>query len=271
MSELKVVKNTDNSPRTILSLSTQFAKLGVARGIVLLVHASLSSLGWVCGGPVAVILALENVLGSEGTLVMPTHSGDLSDPAGWQNPPVPKSWWQIIRETMPPYDPDFTPTRGMGIIPETFRKQTGVARSDHPQVSFASWGKYAHQITQEHSLDFGFGEQSPLARLYDLDGWVLLLGVGYDRNTSFHLAEYRASYPGRTVVENGAPLLIDGTRKWVKLRNVREDVSDFTAIGEEFEHQTRWALHGHVGNSQARLMPLRALVDFAVEWMEKNR
>jgi aminoglycoside 3-N-acetyltransferase len=271
MSELNIVENTFDSPRTIQSLSLELSKLGVKQGMVLLVHASLSSLGWVCGGSVSVILALETVIGAEGTLVIPAHSGDLSDPAGWRDPPVPEAWWDIIRETMPPYDLDLTPTRGMGAIPEAFRKQSGVIRSDHPQASFAAWGKHARQITQGHSLDFGLGERSPLARLYDMDGWVLLLGVEHDRNTSLHLAEYRTTHPGRTIVENGAPLVVDGVRKWVRLRDIREDASDFTAIGEGFERQTKKVRCKQVGNAQAKLMPQRALVDYAVSWMEKHR
>src|SRR5437764_7920952 len=118
-----------DSPATVPSLAADFAALGVQPGMVLVVHSSLKSLGFVNGGPVAVILALEQVLGSDGTLVMPTHTADNSEPANWKNPPVPESWWQTIRETMPAYEAALTPTFKMGIIPETFRKQTGVLRS----------------------------------------------------------------------------------------------------------------------------------------------
>src|SRR5258706_3696221 len=124
---------------------------------------------------------------------MPTFPAENSEPANWNHPPVPEEWWQQIRATMPAYDPTFTPTFHMGIIPETFRKQTDVVRSSNPDASFAAWGKYARQITENHALCPLFGEQSPLARVYDLEGWVLLLGVGHNKNSSLHLAEGRAN------------------------------------------------------------------------------
>ena len=271
MGERSAIERTPGAPATIESLVRDFAALGVERGMVLLLHSSLSSLGWVCGGPVAVILALEEALGRDGTLVMPTHSGDLSDPANWQNPPVPEAWKDIIRETMPPYDPDLTPTRRMGAIPETFRKQRGVLRSGHPQVSFAAWGAAATRVTEEHALDSGLGEGSPLARVYDAEGWVLLLGVGHDSNTSLHLSEYRVSNPGQPVISTRAPMVVDGRRQWVVIEDIDLDPSDFGKIGESFGRATGLVRRGRIANAEAMLMPQRALVDYAVKWMEKNR
>lgn len=98
MSEADTVDSVKARPNTVSSLCEEFVELGVERGMVLLVHSSLSALGWVCGGAVAVVRALERVLGEEGTLVMPTHSGDLSDPSEWRHPAVPKVWWQMIRD-----------------------------------------------------------------------------------------------------------------------------------------------------------------------------
>lgn len=268
--EEQVVKNSKNLV-TVESLAADLTNLGVRPGMTLLVHSSLSKLGWVCGGSVAVILALQQALGTEGTLVMPTHSGDFSDPSAWENPPVPEDWWQTIYATMPAYRPDLTPSRMMGAIPETFRKMDGVLRSDHPQYSFAAIGPHAEKITSGHILEQGFGEGSPLARIYDLDGWVLLLGVDHSNNTSLHLAEFRANFPGKKTAKNGSPVFVNGTRQWVAFEDVDYDEEDFSKLGEDFAKENGLEIRGLVGQGETRLMSQRALVDYGVEWLERNR
>lgn len=272
MSESEVINQTSQGPITIEDLKRDLAALGVKPGMALMVHSSLSSIGWVSGGPVAVIQALEAVLGPQGTLVMPTHSGDLSDPGEWSNPPVPEDWQETIRLTMPAYDPGLTPTRGVGRIPETFRNQTGVLRSSHPIVSCAAWGKLAAEITGDHELEFGLGENSPIGKLYENQGWILLIGVGHETNTSLHLAEYRARYPGKREIEQGAPILVDGKRRWVIFREIEEHSEvDFEAIGAAYQKEAGTILNGKIGQAETQLIPQRELIDFAVHWMESNR
>jgi len=271
MGEADAVRRAGELPATVDTLRADLVELGLRPGMTVLVHSSLSSLGWVSGGPVAAIMALEQALGDEGTLVMPTHSGDLSDPAFWQNPAVPDAWWAVIRDTMPAYDPALTPTRRMGAIPETFRRQAGVRRSAHPQVSFCAYGRHAEEVTAHHALDYGLGEGSPLARVYDLDGYVLLLGVGHEYNTSIHLAEYRAQFPGRREKVSGAPVVVDGERRWQEIRDLDINSDDFERIGQDLDRGTDVVSIGRVAQAESRLMRQRPLVDYAVRWMETHR
>lgn len=256
------------SPITRQRLAHDLLQLGVRPGMTVLVHSSLSALGWVCGGAPAVVSALMEVVTADGTLVMPTHTGNYSDPANWSNPPVPQPWWQIIYEAMPAFDPATTPSYRMGVIAENFRTSPGTMRSNHPQVSFAAWGRHAQEITARHSLAYGLGEQSPLARIYDLAGWVLLLGVGYVNNTSFHLAEYRS--PGSEEVMLGAPIMEDGKRIWKRFADIAIDADIFPQIGACFEAQGH-VQRGPVGIADCRFFSQPAAIDFAVDWYNQRR
>lgn len=258
-------------PVTVDSLVSDLTSLGVRPGMVLLVHTSLSALGWVCGGAQAVVLALEQALGHEGTLVMPAHSGGLSEPSYWRAPPVPESWFEVIRSTMPPFDAAMTPTRRMGVVAECFRTQPGTVRSSHPQSSFAARGPHASRVVDGHSLSYSMGEGSPLARVYELDGRVLLLGVSHANNTSLHLGEFRADPPGRRPVEQGAPVVADGVRRWIRFQDLDWDSDDFEELGRAFAQETGLEQQGAAGAGRALLMSQRAVVDFASRWISAHR
>jgi aminoglycoside 3-N-acetyltransferase len=272
MKEGDVVKKTPGGPATVSTLEADLQKLGVEPGSVLLVHSSLSALGWVAGGPVAVVQALLACLGSEGTLVMPAYSGEYTDPKGWENPPVPKCWWPVIRKEMPAFDPQITPTRYVGLIAESFRTWPGVLRSDHPHTSFCALGPRAGEICADHPIEDSVGEKSPLGTVYGLDGRVLLLGVGFGRNSSFHVAEYRASYPGKRNLRNGSSILENGERRWVEYEDLDLWGGDFRQIGAAFEKENASVVRkGPVAASTSFLFPQRAAIDFACAWMEANR
>lgn len=262
-SEGTLIEKTPH-PVTRATLARDFLALGLQPGSLVLVHSSLSALGWVNGGPVAVIQALMDVLTPEGTLVMPAHSGDLSDPAKWVNPPVPADWLPEIYATMPAFDPALTPSRGMGRIGELFRTWPGVLRSNHPAVSFAAWGRQAAEITAGHQLDSSLGDGSPLARIYERDGLVMLLGVTHANNTSLHLAEYRQPAPPYT--QQGAPIMENGQRVWKWFTEVDYDDEPFAQLGAEFDALCETRI-SPVGCGTARLMRQRSVVDFAVRWL----
>ena len=158
-------------------------EVGVKTGQSIMVHTSLSSLGFVCGGAQIVIEALLESVGEEGTIMMPTQSWKNLDPEVGVHWEEPEEWWQTIREQWPAYDKNITPTNTMGAVAEMFRQWQGTVRSDHPARSVAAHGKYAEYLTENHDLSNIFGEDSPVGKLYELDGYVLLIGVGYDKNT----------------------------------------------------------------------------------------
>jgi aminoglycoside 3-N-acetyltransferase len=173
---------------------------------------------------------------------------------------------------MPLYDPNRSPTTSMGVVAETFRKRTGVLRSSHPHCSFAAGGRQAEQVVAHHALDYALGEQSPIARLYEIGGWVLMLGAPKDRNTSMHLAEYRLPQGLRGHKIWRFPIrIVGGKTEWDSYDDVMNEDDDFDRIHETFLKETGLVREGRVGSAKTYLMPVRDLVDFAVEWMIANR
>ena len=150
-------------------LAAQLLELGAKPGGVLLVHTSFSKVAPIKGGPLELIAALQTAVGSKGTLVMPSMSDDDHSP----------------------FDPKKTSCLAMGVVADTFWRLPRVLRSNSPH-SFAAVGPKAPDITAEHPLDVPHGLNSPVGRVYELDGQVLLLGVGHDADTTVHLAETMA-------------------------------------------------------------------------------
>jgi aminoglycoside 3-N-acetyltransferase len=257
---------------TRLSLVHDLRKLGVREGQSILLHASLSSLGWVENGAATVVAALGEILGRGGTLVVPAMTADNSttSPAYRQRTHgLSARQRRAYRRTVPPFDPVTTPGAGTGRIAEYVRTMPGAMRSGHPQSSFAAIGANAEMFMRDHAANCHLGEHSPLAKLYQAGASILMLGVGYDACTAFHLAEYRYTQnpPRRRYT---CVIKQDESYRWWQYEDVVLNDSNFPQLGKALEANLR-ILKGPVGSADATLVPLREAVDFAASWFAAHR
>lgn len=245
--------------------------LGMRPGQTLLVHASLRQIGWVDGGARTVVAALREVLGPDGTLVAGAGTPENSITSrAFQTVIDGFTPAQVVgfRGRMPAFDRKTTPT-SVGAVAEAVRTTEGVIRSAHPQSSFAAVGRLARPLMDGHRLTCHLGEQSPLAKLYRQGASILLLGVGYQACTAFHLAEYR--YTERPPMQTySCVVLTKGKRRWLTYRDAVLDDSEFEVIGKSLEAEKTVPTR-NIGNAPSRLVCLSEVVDFATDWLRAHR
>jgi aminoglycoside N3'-acetyltransferase len=226
-------------------VSRQLRALGVSAGDVLLVHTSFRAVSPVEGGPLGLIDALRDAVGPHGTLVMPSYTGNDDEP---------------FDRTTTPASPD------LGVVADTFWRLPGVRRSDHAHA-FAAAGPHAAAITADPLPLPPHGPASPAGRVHDLDGKVLLLGVGHDADTMLHLAELLAAVPYRvprhcTVVRDGRPVRID--------YGENDHCCERFALADGWLRARGLQREGRVGHAHARLARARDIVALAVENLARD-
>lgn len=240
--------------------------LGIGKGDGLFVHASMKAIGDVIGGPETVIDAFFDVIGDKGLIGMPGFSSNALFPGDVDQSGLTESEITQMEASVRGFDPSTTPTSEMGIIAETFRKWPGTKRSNHPVDSICLNGPNAEIYTQEHSLTWSTGEQSPLGKLCDRPSTkILLIGVGWNICTSFHTAETLAKHR-RTKTQRfklGGP---EGS--WVETQDVANDESRlFPSVGDALE-KSGAVTTGKFGNAVCKVCDMRRLVDFATKWID---
>lgn len=156
------------------AIVTGLNRVGLQRGNAVLVHSSLSSFGHVEEGADAVIDALLETVGEDGTVLVPTLTGNE----------------ELSPEHPPTFDPLNTPC-WTGRIPETFRMRASAVRSFHPTHSVAAIGADAEELIKDHIYSITPCDAlSPYGKLAQQEnGYILLLGVDHDANTTMHHIE----------------------------------------------------------------------------------
>ena len=222
-------------------LAQDIRGLGLGHGDVVLVHSSLKAVGWIEPAPSALVEAFRDVLGADGTLVAPTL--------------VP-----ALRGLRPLFDLRESPSE-MGTFTEIVRKWPGALRSDHPTHSVAAIGRLAGAITANHGQAHGpnspwgpkaLGFDTPWDRLREMNAWVLLLGVGFNRCTILHHAQARYKQEHQGVTKH---------TPWPDF--------DFTLMGEYLE-STGLVNTGAIGNAQCKLVRAGDVIEAAVEGLNDS-
>lgn len=256
-------------PVTRGELSGLFRTLGLKPGTEVMVHSALSSLGYAVNGALDVIDALTDCVGVGGTVLMPAHSGQLTDPAGWRNPPLPPEHVQTVRDHMHPFDPRVTPVRNRGEVARTFLTYPGVMRSYHPLNSVAARGAEAIRYTAHHDLQEPEGLRSPSGVLYERGGRVLLIGVTLTACTGLHLAEYLADCP--YLYESGVRVLVRGKggNSFIRLERYPGTSEHFDKLLPLLRGAGLLA-EAETANGLSLAFPFREAVDMALEKLRKD-
>lgn len=249
------------------SLRADLRAMGIGPGDVVMTHGSLKRLGLVIGGARAVVEALYDAVGREGTIMMTAFSSDLSDPCDWYKPPVSPEWWDTIRAETPAYDPALTPSNGIGAVAEYFRTYPGVLRSPHPMSSFTARGPAAERLVGEHPLDYRFGPDSPLGRLVELDGKIALIGAPYESITLFHYTQHYVGWVRTSRVRS--PVMVDGAARWMSYKDVRYPWHWFPYAAEHLIEQGI-AKVSRVGATRAVIFPAAETVEAITEWRKEK-
>ena len=244
-------------PVTKDDLIHKFSELGIKRGDTLLVHASLSSLGYVVGGAEALYLALREVIGIEGTIVVPSQTVEISDPASWQYPPVPDEWHAVIRDAMPAYSKELSYSKAMGAFSQFIGILPNSIRSNHPMYSFTAIGEKAIEIIGQDSFDFPFGDESPLGRLYSIGAKILMIGTDFETNRL-----------NREVIQERSKILTKDGEKWISFKNIELDLyDDYLEIQNRFMKQHLVA-HTTINEGTVSLFNMKECVDFTQHYYQ---
>jgi len=256
-------------------LRADLERLGLRAGDVVMAHGALSRVGRLLNGPDAVIGALIDATTPGGTVVTYTDWDARYDELLDADGRVPAAW----REHIPPFDPPTSrAARANGVLPEFLRTTPGAVRSGNPGASVAAVGKLASWLTADHPLDYGYGPGTPLARLVESDGKVVMIGAPHDTMTLLHHAEHLAAIADKRVIRYEVPLLSGGRTWW---RFIEEfdttrpvapvldafDDDPFALIVDAFLAQGLGSV-GTVGEAPTALVSARSMVDFAVQWFE---
>ena len=268
MAERSAFTTLNQEPATVSSkeeIVQQLTSLGIQKGMVLLVQADPKRLGYLIGGEQALIEALMETVGYEGTLVVATFTPQLLDPS-CQKESVERIYWDDVRGSAFPFDRKLTPPRDAFAL--QFLRNEGIVRSYHPLYSFAAWGKYAKLICDRHPLHFGLSKDSPLGKIVEFNGYTVLLGCEYENCCMFHLA--RSSGDQLPIRLVSAPIENNKQTMWKDMLDLDYQTKNYSEIGEVMEERSV-VKTSYIGNGRCRMFSAREAITLATAYFHIHK
>lgn len=210
-------------------LLSMFKRMGICRGMILYVQCDLEHCAYVNGGPQTIIDALCETLGYEGTIVTPAFSNSVVDPACDRDYLFERDVFDEIRSSKPAFHKKRTPSE-CGMFSAQLMCNEGVYRSNHPTHSVLAWGKYAKLICDHHPLHFSLGKESPIEKVVEMNGYVLLLGSAYKDCDIFSYASILSNKNPIRIVS--APIDKKGQREFISMLEMDYDLKNVDVIRE---------------------------------------
>lgn len=252
-------------PNTYSSLMRELSDLNIGEGDGLFIHGSMGKIGATIGGARSVIEALFSSVGETGLIGMPGFSTDAYFPSDIDAQSLTNEERLRIEDAVLGFDLLKSPTAGMGVIAETFRTWPGTLRSEHPTTSICLNGLDANKFIAKHSMAWAMGSETPLGAMrYRPQMKIVLIGVGWNRCTALHTAEFFAQTrrtKTRRFKRGGA------SGEWVEFPDVADDLNRlFPPVGAAFE-QTGAVIVGTLGSAKCLVCDFSELIDFASYWI----
>ena len=201
-------------------------------------------------GEQALIEALMDVVGYDGTIVVPAFTPELLDPACVPSCPFPYECWEDIRQNSMPYQKKLSMPAHADPFVCQFLRNDAVVRSNHPLYSFAAWGKYAKVICSRHPLHFGLSDDSPLGHVRDLSGYVLLLGTAFEESCVHALAKYHSRR--MPICIRRLPVEKSGSLFWKDILDYRMNTEGITQVRQKMEER-RTLVSAYFGSGRLTL------------------
>ena len=243
------------------------SSLGVQKGMVIFLQANMKKLGYITGGEQTLLEALMETVGYDGTIVMPSFTPQMADPSCLKQA-IDRESWELVRKHAQPFDRRLSAPHKCDPLIHQFLRNEGVVRSYHPLYSFSAWGKYAKLICDKHPLHFGLNQDSPLGKVVEFNGFVLMLGCDYKDCVMFQLARYRdAQQPIRII---SAPIEINKKRIWKDMLDLDYNYKNFDDVGEAMEDRyiVKTAM---LNNGLCRLFSAREAQNLATAYFHIHR